>query len=171
MILCKAHLRKNKTLIPNLDHYRFSNNKKICFLFVIDLFILLKPLCVYDYVEKHSRWETLSNNFLISAKPSARIYRPAFSWNKPKMLVFSHWKRAFWACFRENLVYIGHRNVSVFLSEKILKVKSLTIFVKHPQKYTHNKFYMGKLKGLYQRMLCTSSLLAKGCCPTKTVRQ
>jgi hypothetical protein len=42
---------------------------------------------------------------------------------------------------------------------------------KHPQKYTNNKTYMGKLKGLYKRMLCTSSLLAKGCWPTKTVRQ
>ncbi len=32
-----------------------------------------------------------------------------FRENKPKMLVFSHRKRAFWACFRENCVYnFGH---------------------------------------------------------------
>jgi hypothetical protein len=29
-----------------------------------------------------------------------------FRENKPKTLVFSHRKRAFWACFRENWVYI-----------------------------------------------------------------
>ncbi len=34
----------------------------------------------------------------------ARIYRPSFHENKPKKLVFSHTKRAFWACFRENWV-------------------------------------------------------------------
>jgi hypothetical protein len=44
----------------------------------------------------------------------ARIYRPSFRENKPKTLVFSHRKRAFWACFRENWVYIfGHRSVTV----------------------------------------------------------
>jgi hypothetical protein len=36
---------------------------------------------------------------------SARIYRPSFHENKPNTLVFSHTKRAFWACFRENWVY------------------------------------------------------------------
>jgi hypothetical protein len=30
---------------------------------------------------------------------------PRFHENKPKTLVFSHRKRAFWACFRENRVY------------------------------------------------------------------
>jgi hypothetical protein len=34
---------------------------------------------------------------------------PRFRENKPKTLVFSHRKRAFWACFRENCVYnFGH---------------------------------------------------------------
>jgi hypothetical protein len=34
---------------------------------------------------------------------------PRFRENKPKALVFSHWKRAFWACFHENWVYnFGH---------------------------------------------------------------
>ena len=36
----------------------------------------------------------------------ARIYRPSFHENKPKTPVFSHRKRAFWACFGENWVYI-----------------------------------------------------------------
>jgi hypothetical protein len=44
------------------------------------------------------------------AEPGARIYRPRFHENKPKTLVFSHSKRAFWACFRESRVYnFGHR--------------------------------------------------------------
>ena len=30
---------------------------------------------------------------------SARIYRPSFRENKPNTLVFSHRKRAYWACF------------------------------------------------------------------------
>ncbi len=35
---------------------------------------------------------------------------PRFRENKPKTLIFSHRKRAFWACFRENWVYnFGHR--------------------------------------------------------------
>ncbi len=35
---------------------------------------------------------------------------PRFRENKPKALVFSNRKRAFWACFRENRVYnFGHR--------------------------------------------------------------
>jgi hypothetical protein len=34
---------------------------------------------------------------------------PRFRENKPKTLVFSHRKQAFWACFRENCVYnFGH---------------------------------------------------------------
>jgi hypothetical protein len=42
----------------------------------------------------------------------ARIYRPSFHENKPKTLVFSHTKRAFWACFRENWIYnFGRTNV------------------------------------------------------------
>jgi hypothetical protein len=37
--------------------------------------------------------------------PYTRIYRPSFHENKPKTLVFSHAKRAFWACFRKHWVY------------------------------------------------------------------
>ncbi len=40
-------------------------------------------------------------------------YRPNVRENKAKTLVFSHWKRAFWACFRENGVYkVGHGSAS-----------------------------------------------------------
>ncbi len=48
--------------------------------------------------------------FVISAPaPVPEFKDPRFRENKPKMLVFSHWKRAFWACFRENCVYnFGH---------------------------------------------------------------
>ncbi len=45
----------------------------------------------------------------IQKLPCARIYRPSIRKNKPKMLVFSHWKRGFYACFRVNWVYkFGH---------------------------------------------------------------
>jgi hypothetical protein len=37
----------------------------------------------------------------------ARIYRASFHENKPKTIFFSHTKRAFWACFRENWVIIS----------------------------------------------------------------
>jgi hypothetical protein len=40
----------------------------------------------------------------------ARIFRPSFRENKPKTLIFSHAKRAYFACFPENWVYkFGHR--------------------------------------------------------------
>jgi hypothetical protein len=42
--------------------------------------------------------------------PVPEFIDPRFRENKPKALVFSHVKRAFWACFRENCVYnFGHR--------------------------------------------------------------
>ncbi len=41
--------------------------------------------------------------------PVPEFIDPRFRENKPKALVFSHWKRAFWACFLENWVYnSGH---------------------------------------------------------------
>jgi hypothetical protein len=43
--------------------------------------------------------------------PVPEFIDPRFHENKPKTLVFSHRKRAFWACFRENCVYnFGHRS-------------------------------------------------------------
>ncbi len=57
----------------------------------------------------------LSSLHLLYPSPShhgAQIYRPSFRENQPNTLVFSHWKRAFWACFRENFVYkFGHGSV------------------------------------------------------------
>jgi hypothetical protein len=42
----------------------------------------------------------------------AEFIYPRFRENKPKTLVFSHRKRAYWACFRENCVYnFGHCTV------------------------------------------------------------
>jgi hypothetical protein len=64
-------------------------------------------------------------------KYSARIYRPSFCENKPKTLVFSHRKRAFWACFRENWVHkFGHwtfivQNLSTVLFRHISRGKIL----------------------------------------------
>jgi hypothetical protein len=41
---------------------------------------------------------------------SAWNYRPCFRENQPKRSFSIKWKRAFWACFRENWVYkFGHR--------------------------------------------------------------
>ncbi len=41
---------------------------------------------------------------------SARNYRPCFRENQPIRSFSIKWKRAFWACFRENWVYkFGHR--------------------------------------------------------------
>ncbi len=43
--------------------------------------------------------------------PVPEFIDPRFRENKPKTLVCSHGKRAFWACFRENWVYnFGHRS-------------------------------------------------------------
>ncbi len=64
-------------------------------------------------------WETGAWNYRPSFRENkpktlvfvARNYRPSFRENKPKTLIFNDWKRAFWACFRENLVYkFGHGN-------------------------------------------------------------
>jgi hypothetical protein len=61
----------------------------------------------------NSNGETLSTlPTLCLPLNSARIYRPSIRKNKPKTLVFSHRKRAFWACFREYWVYnFGHRKL------------------------------------------------------------
>ncbi len=41
----------------------------------------------------------------IGLLPVPEFIDPRFRENKPKTLVFSHKKRAFWACFREKWVY------------------------------------------------------------------
>jgi hypothetical protein len=50
-----------------------------------------------------------ASDWLLTKWNCARIHRPSFCENKLKTLVFSHTKRAFWACLRENWVYnFGH---------------------------------------------------------------
>jgi hypothetical protein len=50
---------------------------------------------------------------MLGSNPVPEFIDPRFRENKPKTLVFSHRKRAFWACFRENCVYnFGHRTVA-----------------------------------------------------------
>jgi hypothetical protein len=58
-------------------------------------------LKVYKYgLRLHSLAESI---------PVPEFIDPRFRENKPKTLVFSHRKRAFWACFLENCVYnFGH---------------------------------------------------------------
>ena len=47
--------------------------------------------------------------WMLGSNPVPEFIDPRFRENKPKTLVFSHWIRAFWACFRENWVYnFGH---------------------------------------------------------------
>ncbi len=49
-----------------------------------------------------------------SKENSARNYRPCFRENQPIRSFSIKWKRAFWACFRENWVYkFGHRWLKV----------------------------------------------------------
>ncbi len=63
-------------------------------------------ICIYTYTERgKTKWKKRSVTFL----SCVRIYRPSFRENKPKLLVFSHWKWSFSACFCENWVYkVGH---------------------------------------------------------------
>jgi hypothetical protein len=58
-----------------------------------------------------------------------RIYKASFHENEPKKLVFSHTKRAFWACFRENWVYnFGHgtaqNKLASSLTKNVIEIKS-----------------------------------------------
>ncbi len=57
-------------------------------------------------------WHTIDFKkiYKIGQCPSVYTIHPRFRENKTKTLVFSHRKRVFWACFRENCVYnFGHR--------------------------------------------------------------
>jgi hypothetical protein len=55
----------------------------------------------------------ISVSYLSHALYSVPEFRPSFRENKPKILVFRNWKRAFWACFREHWVYkFGQRSVN-----------------------------------------------------------
>jgi hypothetical protein len=62
--------------------------------------------------------------------PGARIYRPSFHEKKPQTLVFSHTKRAFWACFRENWVYnFGLRTPFLSFQATILRLHASIVSV------------------------------------------
>jgi hypothetical protein len=51
----------------------------------------------------------LQSLFGLHVHSCARNYRPCFRENQPKRSFSIKWKRAFWACFRENWVYkFGH---------------------------------------------------------------
>jgi hypothetical protein len=64
--------------------------------------------------------------------PMPEFIDPRFRENKSKMLVFSHRKRAFWACFRENCVHnFGHKTMSTLVRESDKKL-SLSSFVCSP---------------------------------------
>ncbi len=53
----------------------------------------------------------------------ARNYRPCFRENQPKRSFSIKWKRAFWACFRENRVYkFGHGSVAPALWIRIRRI-------------------------------------------------
>ncbi len=69
------------------------------------LLVSLKEFKEYKKVRRSGIWRRTF---------SARNYRPSFRENKPKTLVLYDWKRAFWACFRENWVYkFGHSSLPV----------------------------------------------------------
>ncbi len=67
-----------------------------------------RMLNVFDLHLSTPEEKTVSR--ICASKTSARNYRPCFRENQPKRSFSIKWKRAFWACFRENWVYkFGHR--------------------------------------------------------------
>jgi hypothetical protein len=57
--------------------------------------------------------DTEHHTHLYTIVYGARNYRPCFRENQPKRSFSIKWKRAFWACFRENWVYkFGHGSLS-----------------------------------------------------------
>ncbi len=62
------------------------------------------------------------SQIFLKTQSNARNYRPSFRENKPKTLVLYDWKRAFWACFRENWVYkFGHKSRLYVLLVKLIE--------------------------------------------------
>ncbi len=60
--------------------------------------------------------------------PVPEFIDPLFRENKPKTLIFSHRKRAFWACFRENWVYkFGHRGKGFLCGSSVRSIISGTV--------------------------------------------
>jgi hypothetical protein len=63
------------------------------------IYAIIKIFCVASI---HYKYQPKNN--------SARIYRPCFRKKQAQNARFQSFKRAFWACFRENWVYkFGHR--------------------------------------------------------------
>jgi hypothetical protein len=60
------------------------------------------------------RMKSLQQIAAVLLSPVPEFIDPRFRENKPKTLIFSHRKLAFWACFRENMVYnFRHCRLSV----------------------------------------------------------
>ncbi len=68
-------------------------------------------------------------NFRWAAATGARNYRPCFRENQPKRSFSIKWKRAFWACFRENWVYKFGHGLKCFI--EIYSCTNLTVIWKH----------------------------------------
>ncbi len=67
------------------------------------------------------------------SKPVPEFIDPVFAKTSPKTIVFSHRKRAFWACFRENWVYnFGHRTVATLV---LTARRSNHLARSHPELY------------------------------------
>ncbi len=100
----------------SLSHV-FSSRVRAC------LFICL---ILSDMSPEHARWGCLllgiSWRLFLSI---GRNYRPSIRENKLKTIVLYDWKRAFWACFRENWVYkFGHMPLNYF-SAQVSKARFL----------------------------------------------
>jgi hypothetical protein len=78
---------------------------------------------VCQYLFPHLSIHLILSCTLIPPRPVPEFIDPRFRENKPKTLVFSHRKRAYWACFRENYVY-NFRHC-------ICQYYSLTVFTVH----------------------------------------
>jgi hypothetical protein len=82
-------------------------------------------------------------SFVHGSNPVPEFIDPRFRENKPKTLVFSHRKRAYWACFRENCVYnFGHRTVatsSLAVRSSALAVRSSALAVRLRQWQSEEK--------------------------------
>ncbi len=86
----------------------------------------------------------------VSTHPCARNYRPCFRENQPKRSFSIKWKRAFWACFRENWVYkFGHcfhfRQYTIQSSEapsikKISEYLSIIQLLSNCESYIQSKY-------------------------------
>ncbi len=69
--------------------------------------------CTWFLIDSPIVPQILLNWVALGFNPVPEFIDPRFRENKPKTLVFSHWKQAFWACFRENWVYnFGHGTVA-----------------------------------------------------------